>query len=67
MSSMSIDLIFGLALTALVAGAISAAVMAARQPSSWHPTWVVRSLTLGVGAVGTLVLWFAAIALAPAA
>jgi hypothetical protein len=66
MSSMSIDLLFGLALTALVAGAISAAVMAARHPSEWHPTWVVRSLSLGVGAVGTLALWFAALAVAPA-
>jgi hypothetical protein len=66
MSSMSIDLLFGLALTALVTGAISAAVMAARHPSEWHPTWMIRSLTLGVGAVATLVLWLAALTVAPA-
>ena len=65
MGSMSIDLAFGLVITALVAASISAAVVAARHPSEWHPRWVVRSLALGVGAIGTLVLWVAALAVAP--
>ena len=66
MSSISIDLAFGLVLTALVAASISAAVVAVRHPNEWHPTWLARTLSLGVGAVATLALWFATLTLASA-
>ena len=66
MSPIGIDVAFGLVIIALVAACISAAVLAARHPSGWHPRWVVRSLALGVSAVGTLVLWVAAIVATPA-
>ena len=66
MSSISIDLAFGLVIIVLVAASISAAMLAARHPSAWHPRWVVRSVALGVSAIGTLVLWVTALAATPA-
>jgi len=66
MSSIGIDLAFGLVIIALVAASIAAAVLAARHPSGWHPRWVVRSLALGVSAIGTLALWVTALAATPA-
>jgi hypothetical protein len=66
MSSIGIDLAFGLVIIALVAASISAAMLAARHPSGWHTRWVVRSLALGISAIGTLVLWVAALAATPA-
>jgi len=66
MSPIGIDLAFGLVIIALVTASISAAVLAARHSTGWHQRLVVRSIALGVSAIGTLVLWVAALAATPA-
>ena len=59
------DVVFGLVIVALVAGAIAGAVIAAHQrDGSWHRGWVRRSIALGVGALGTLALWMSTLVVA---
>ena len=63
--SVARDVVFGLVIVARVAGAIAGAVVAAHQPDgSWHPGWVRRSVTLGVGALGALAIWMSALVVA---
>jgi hypothetical protein len=63
--SVARDVVFGLVIVALVAGAIGGAVAAAHQPDgSWHMGWVRRSVALGAGALGALALWMSALVVA---
>ncbi|MBI1376259.1 MAG: hypothetical protein GC157_02070 [Frankiales bacterium] len=67
MSSIALNLVFGLLLIVLVAGSVTAAVVAARHTGAdWHPAWLRRATALGAGAVGTFVLWVSAMATVPA-
>jgi hypothetical protein len=61
------DVVFGLLVVALAAGAIAGAVVAGHQrDGSWHRGWLRRSVALAIGALTTLGLWVVAlVAVAP--
>lgn len=63
------DIVFGLVVAVLMAAAVVAATLAARDdPRGVEPRWVRRSVTFGAGAVGVMGVWVAAIvATAPSA